>query len=130
MSLFFLDCTILYFSGCHFLDHFTIFSKVFLVKLKIWRFCLRIKYSIFSGPIWKGWGQQLKSNLKVMSFPGWKYSMTVWMKYSTVHCKLENMNKEEKLYWEILKNSNLPTNLNLFVYKHKGMKLFYDGVIL
>ena len=65
-----------------------------------------------------------------MSFPGWKYSMTVWMKYSTVHCKLENKNQEEKFYWEILKNSNLPTNLNLFVYKHKGMKLFYDRVIL
>ena len=47
-----------------------------------------------------------------------------------VYCKLENKNQEEKFYWEILKNSNLPTNLTLFVYKHKGMKLFYDGVIL
>ena len=48
--------------------------------------------------------------------------MTVWMKYSTVHCKLENRNQEEKFYREILKNSNLPTNLNFFVYEYKGMK--------
>ena len=29
-SMFFLGCTILYFSGYHFLDHFTIFSQVIL----------------------------------------------------------------------------------------------------
>ena len=120
MSLFFLDCTILYFSGCHFFDHYTIFSKVFLVKLKIWRFCLRIKYSIFSCPVWKGLDHQIKSNLKVRSFSGWKYSMTAWMKYSTVHCKLENRNQEETFYREILKNSNLPKSF--FVYEYKGMK--------
>ena len=28
--------------------------------------------------------------------------MTVWMKHSTVHCKLENRNQEEKFYREIL----------------------------
>ena len=44
------------------------------------------------------------------------------MKYSTVHCKLDNRNQEEKFYREILKNSNLPTNLNCFVYEYKGMK--------
>ena len=48
--------------------------------------------------------------------------MTVWMKYSTDHCKLENRNQEEKFYREILKNSNFPTNLNFFVYEYKGMK--------
>ena len=48
--------------------------------------------------------------------------MTVWMKYSTVHCKHENRNQEDKFYREILKNSNLPTNLNVFVYEYKGMK--------
>ena len=48
--------------------------------------------------------------------------MTVWMKYSTVHCKLENRNQEEKYYREIIKNSNLPTDLNFFVYEYKGMK--------
>ena len=48
--------------------------------------------------------------------------MTVWMKHSTVHCKLENRNQEEKSYREILKNSNLPTNLNVFLYDYKGMK--------
>ena len=48
--------------------------------------------------------------------------MTVWMKYSTVHCRLENGNQEEKFYREILKNSNLPRNLNFFVFDYKGMK--------
>ena len=98
--MFFLDCTILHFSGCHFLDTLRPFQ--------------RIKYSIFSGLLWKGWGHELKSNFR--SFSGWKYSMTLWMKYSTVHCKLENWNQEEKFYGEILKNSNLPTNLN-FLFK-------------
>ena len=44
------------------------------------------------------------------------------MKYSTVYCKLENRNQEVKFYREILKNSNLPTNLNFFVCEYKGMK--------
>ena len=44
------------------------------------------------------------------------------MKYSTVHCKLGNRNQGEKFYREILKNSNLPTNLNFFVCEYKGMK--------
>ena len=44
------------------------------------------------------------------------------MKYSTVHCELENRDQEEKCYREILKNSNLLTNLNFFVYDYKGMK--------
>ena len=48
--------------------------------------------------------------------------MTVWMKYSTVHCNLENRNQEEKFYRKILKKLNLPTNLNFFVYEYKGMK--------
>ena len=48
--------------------------------------------------------------------------MTLWMKYSAIHCKLENWNQEEKFYGEILKNLNLPTNLNFFVYKYKEMK--------
>ena len=48
--------------------------------------------------------------------------MTMSMKYSTVHCKLENRNQKDKFYREILKNSNLPTNLNVFVYEYKGMK--------
>ena len=48
--------------------------------------------------------------------------MTVRMKYSTVHCKLENRTQKEKFYREILKNSNLPTDLNFFVYQYKGMK--------
>ena len=48
--------------------------------------------------------------------------MTVWMKYSMFHCKLENRNQEEKFYREILKNSNLPTNLIFFVYDYKEMK--------
>ena len=30
--------------------------------------------------------------------------MMVWMKYSTVHCKFENRNQEEKFYRENLKN--------------------------
>ena len=93
-----------------------------LSKLKIWRFCQRIKYFIFSSPIWKGWDHQLKSNFKVRSFSGWKYSMMVWMKYSTVHCKLKNRNQEEKFYRKILKTLNLLANLNFFVYECKGMK--------
>ena len=48
--------------------------------------------------------------------------MTVWMKYSTVHCNLENRNQEEKFYRKILKKLNLPANLNFFVYEYKGMK--------
>ena len=48
--------------------------------------------------------------------------MTVWMKNSAVHCMVENRNQEEKFYGEILKNSNLPTNLNSFVNEYKGMK--------
>ena len=48
--------------------------------------------------------------------------MTVWMKYSTVHCNLENRNQEEKFYRKILKKLNLPTNLNFFVYEYKGIK--------
>ena len=48
--------------------------------------------------------------------------MTVCMKYSTVSCKLEDSNQEDKFYREILKNSNLSTNLNFFVYECKGMK--------
>ena len=51
--------------------------------------------------------------------------MMVWMKYSTNHCKLENKNQEDKCYREILKNSNLPTNVISFVYEHKGMKYSY-----
>ena len=49
--------------------------------------------------------------------------MTVRMKYSTVHCELENRDQEEKCYREILKNSNLLTNLNFFVYGYKGMNI-------
>ena len=41
-----------------------------------------------------------------------------------VHCKLENRNQEEKFYREILKNSNLPANLNFFVHEYKEMKYF------
>ena len=104
--MFFLDCPILHFSGCHFLDTLRPFQ--------------RIKHSIFSGLLWKGWGHELKSNFR--NFSGWKHSMTLWMKYSAIHCKLENWNQEEKFYGEILKNSNLPTNLNFLVYKYKGMK--------
>ena len=48
--------------------------------------------------------------------------MTVWMKYSTVHCKLENRNQEEKFYREILKDLSLPANLNFLVYEYKVMK--------
>ena len=118
-------------SRCFFRLHGFVFFRLsfswtlydLFVKLKIWRFCQRIKYSIFFfGLIGKGWSQQLKSNFKVRSFSGWKYSMTVWMKYSMVHCKLKNKNQEEKFYWEILKNSNLPINLNFFVYEYKRTK--------
>ena len=48
--------------------------------------------------------------------------MTVWMKYSAVHCKLENRNQEEIFYRKILQKLNLLTNLNFFVYEYKGMK--------
>ena len=82
-----------------------------------------IKYSIFSGPIWKGWGHQLKGNFKVRRFSGWKYSMTVWIKYSTVYCKLENRNQEKIFYKEILKNSILPTNLNFLFTSTKGWNI-------
>ena len=47
--------------------------------------------------------------------------MTVWMKYSMVHCKLENRNQEEKFSREILKNSKSPKNL-IFFYEYKGIK--------
>ena len=48
--------------------------------------------------------------------------MTVWMKYSTVQCKLENRNQEEKFYREILKDLNLQANLNFLGYEYKVMK--------
>ena len=110
---------ILYFSRCHFLDDFTIFSLVFLVKLKMWRICQRIKYSIFSGLIWKGWGHQLKSNFKV--FPDenipWRYGWNI--PRSIVSLKL---GIRRRILQGDSKEFKFADKLNFFVYEYKGMK--------
>ena len=66
---FFLGCTILYFSGYHFLDHFTIFSQVILESsLKSGDFVKGLNIPFFLVPFEKAEATSLKVTSKLGVF--------------------------------------------------------------